>query len=332
VQAVDVKLYRSNRPSPVGLLGPGGACKGDCGRAGLTACAGLDDVSTLVVAVRLPDRVVDELPRPLRTYIEDSTQCAVPESGVLDFDACKAKKVVPLAITCVLFTQGINEMQSLANLWGSQGSWQEDINKESCDLILQYTEKRFVREEDPKCVCPPRSTLTPARARRRSEKAKKTRELTIFYMAKLRVAIKNAANVEKNYEILTTSADLVRFLNGVRICSCKSAKDRTAMSLTLEEARLLVTLHHITGQTLDTANIIREHGTRLINVNKNTGTPKYAFNMVGAAACARATHSRCPAGATQTPAGTVPPAHVRHRRVLPGQRHVAVRGAAQLRC
>jgi len=48
----------------------------------------------------------------------------------------------------------------------------------------------------------------------------------------------------------------------------QSAKDRTAMSLTLEESRLLCDLHHVTGQPVDLANIMREHGTRLINVNK----------------------------------------------------------------
>jgi len=245
LKTADVRLYRSSRACAAGTLSAGG----------------LDDACALVVAIRLPDKVVDELPRPLRSYVEDST-AYVPPEGVVDFEACKQRQIVPLSLTCVLFTQGINEMQSLANLWGSQGSWQEDINKESSELIYQFISRRFGDDSG-----------------ERSEQQEKTRQLTLMALAKLRRAMKNQANVEKNYEILTSSADLVRWLGGIRICSCKSAKDRTAMSLTLEEARLLFELHHVATQPMDLANIMREHGTRLVNVNKNTGVPKYAFNM-----------------------------------------------------
>jgi hypothetical protein len=46
-----------------------------------------------------------------------------------------------------------------------------------------------------------------------------------------------------------------------------------------EIARLLVGLHNVPIEDmLPMANVMREHGVRLINVYKNTGVPRYAFN------------------------------------------------------
>jgi hypothetical protein len=44
---------------------------------------------------------------------------------------------------------------------------------------------------------------------------------------------------KKEFEILAISADAVRLLGGGRITCCKSGKDRTGQSVTLECARLL---------------------------------------------------------------------------------------------
>jgi len=153
IQAVDVKLYKSNRPCP-SYFSPGG----------------LEEACAMVVAIRLPDKVVDELPRRMRTYIEDSTLYQVPDTGVVDFDECKQQRISPLTITCLLFTQGINEMQSLANLWGSQSSWQEDINRESSERIYQYISKRFGDEGGG-----------------RTQLQEKSRQHTLMGLAKLRL-------------------------------------------------------------------------------------------------------------------------------------------------
>ena len=39
----------------------------------------------------------------------------------------------------------------------------------------------------------------------------------------------------KHYRILLIAADIVRALGGARACNCKSGKDRTSMSVTLEQ-------------------------------------------------------------------------------------------------
>jgi hypothetical protein len=90
-------------------------------------------------------------------------------------------------------------------------------------------------------------------------------------------SIRNAGN-RKDVDVLNVSAAMIRRLNGGRVVFCKSGKDRTAMGVTLEQARLLVAYHGFgsaddcslstvesseESHLLSVANILREYGVRI---------------------------------------------------------------------
>jgi hypothetical protein len=99
----------------------------------------------------------------------------------------------------------------------------------------------------------------------------------------------------KHVDILASAACCVRMMKGGRGTNCKSAKDRTSMSVTLEQARLTYYNHikaHVPirddkttvkltpedKSVLFMANGQRRHGIRIQNAKKNVGKMKFAFN------------------------------------------------------
>ncbi|EDV99536.1 GH12405, partial [Drosophila grimshawi] len=88
------------------------------------------------------------------------------------------------------------------------------------------------------------------------------------------------ANVSKNVRILHLAEDACRLMGGLRFTSCKSAKDRTGMAVTLEQCRVLVREFHLPAKNVPYAlSTMRSEGTRMDNVFKNIGKHKYAFNL-----------------------------------------------------
>ncbi|KDO29118.1 hypothetical protein SPRG_06174 [Saprolegnia parasitica CBS 223.65] len=172
-----------------------------------------------------------------------------------------------ISVTAVLFTQGINEMQTLANAVGAQGiELQTRVNEKSLKALQKYLASL---------------TSTPG---------------LVHHCASLRLeplATLIGSTEKKNTRILLEASDNVRRMNGGRVTFCKSGKDRTAMSVTLDQARILgstwkqatvlmkeSTMEKEWLEIKPIANFMREYGVRIEVAKKNVGQARYSFNSL----------------------------------------------------
>ncbi|XP_050360803.1 inositol polyphosphate-4-phosphatase type I A [Nymphalis io] len=170
------------------------------------------------------------------------------------------KQHLSFTITAVFFNIGVNEKATLAEALG-ETTPQYHSNNDNLDRLYKYYHKyNKVFPADP---------LAPNRA---STRTKPLEEV----MENLRIAVHK--KVPKNVEVLHLAALATRLMNGIRYTSCKSAKDRTGMSVTLEQCTILASEYHLAENEMKKAlNIMRSEGCRRENTYKNIGIRKYAF-------------------------------------------------------
>jgi hypothetical protein len=208
-----------------------------------------------------------------------------------------------IAVVPVLFTLGVNEMQTLANAAGST-QLQTEVNRKGVEALLRYHEKLAAL------------TLVP---REVDDSSVGSEEGTAFSSPLLPDLLKRlGAAVEGESKdrdkdvsgVLLLSCHVARLMHGARTTSCKSAKDRTSVFHTLEVVRLSNPALVASGankrggggggggstllggkrggggeslspvEKLALESLRDLQGVRLRNAELNVGRPKYAFNQI----------------------------------------------------
>ncbi|XP_025160514.1 type I inositol 3,4-bisphosphate 4-phosphatase isoform X5 [Harpegnathos saltator] len=199
--------------------------------------------SALTVILPVPDTIYSLLP-------------LVPSS----------RQTLSFNVTPVFFNVGINEMASLAESLGTTKP-QEKSNMDNFDRLNEY----YLRFKKLNLPTEPASTRFVARSI--------LGHTLSDMMSNLKTCVQE--KVSKNVEILQLSSQICRRMRGLRFTSCKSAKDRTGMSITLEQVNILSSEYHLAEhEYMRALDCMRSEGCRRENTWKNISVRKYAFNSL----------------------------------------------------
>ncbi|XP_066249829.1 inositol polyphosphate-4-phosphatase type I A isoform X1 [Euwallacea similis] len=220
----------------------------------------IEDLRTvLFVLVRSPNPTAEPVPTPKVSGTRNSLTVTLPVPDTLH-SLLPARQSCSFHVTPVFFNVGINEMASIAENIGATKP-QERANIDNFDRLYEY----FLRYRK----------INPLR---QSENSANARPL-VQLMNELRIEVHGGK--AKNVDVLRLSAQICRYMKGVRFTSCKSAKDRTGMSVTLEQCRILSEEYHLAEHEFQKAlDCMRSEGCRRENTMKNIGSRKYAFNSM----------------------------------------------------
>ncbi|GAA57094.1 inositol polyphosphate-4-phosphatase [Clonorchis sinensis] len=171
----------------------------------------------------------------------------------------QARGRVRIRIHPVSFLVGINEQQSIAEKF-DKTAVQQAINNQGYECLKAYF-GRYTKHYG----APPR---TPSN------------QDVCDLLANIHHLVDPPVR-SKPIEILEYASEITQAFGGIRFTSCKSAKDRTGMSVTLEQIRWLKNAEGMHEGHFQTAlQCLRQTGLRVDNVMKNTGGRKYAFNRL----------------------------------------------------
>lgn len=146
----------------------------------------------------------------------------VPESVMA---ILATKEPITFKVTPVFFNIGINEKATLAETLGFTKD-QHKSNLDNFDRLRQY----FYRYK--------KLPLNGGESRR-----DQNIDGVSLVLGKMEESLRQ--NSMKNIRVLHFAEDIARAMHGLRFTSCKSAKDRTAMAVTLEQCRILQDEFHL---------------------------------------------------------------------------------------
>lgn len=227
--------------------------EGDNSCLGVSEARAENGATRLVIRLGLRADCYDALPRRIRRRIGDGAEHVL------------------VGVTTVLFTQGVNEQQSMANKIGSSDvRLQDAINRENLQTMGLFRERLEATRGDAGPWQHDEPNWDDLQALEEN----------------LQAQVATGANLgEKHVGILLSAESLVRGLGGGRMTHCKSGKDRTGMSITLEETRALEDFlseqkYQLAQPKAQVIGTLRSYGVRRENVRLNTGQDRYAFNQV----------------------------------------------------
>lgn len=217
---------------------------------------------SLVVYLPVPDYVYSMLP---------------PSNG----QSPLSRDQITFKVTPVFFNIGINEMATLAESLGYCKE-QHRSNFDNFDRLkryhIMYKKVPFPEPKSADASPVSKSCFIQVQPSTSIKDNIIPEQVIINMLDKMEELLR--VNSSKNVKILHVAEDITRAVSGIRVTSCKSAKDRTAMAVTLEQTRILQQEFHLpNGNLQNVLDVIRSEGTRLDNTMKNIGRRKFAFNL-----------------------------------------------------
>ncbi|XP_049819247.1 inositol polyphosphate-4-phosphatase type I A isoform X2 [Aethina tumida] len=224
----------------------------------------VEDLRTvLFTIVRCP---ADPQPTPKVTGSRNSLTVTLPVPDTF-YHLIPTRQTLSFHVTPVYFNIGLNEMATIAESIGATRP-QERSNIDNYERLNEY----YLRY---KKLNIPEVGLNNGRTSSCPPQIKPLGELIVD----LKESVHSGKS--KNVEILHLAAQICRQMKGMRFTSCKSAKDRTGMSVTLEECQILADEYHLAEHEFQKAlDCLRSEGCRRENTMKNTNVKKYAFNSL----------------------------------------------------
>ncbi|XP_062509512.1 inositol polyphosphate-4-phosphatase type I A-like [Corticium candelabrum] len=167
----------------------------------------------------------------------------------------------PISVIPVLLSQAVIPQQLTDVTSVGSSSLQDEINSEGLSVLLQYFEDY-------------RKALGGTSAHV---------SLEIPALAEMigRLQASFQTQKSKNVDFLNRAEQVCQRINGARLTSCKSAKDRTGMAVTYEMCLMLGSQYDLHPDNFQQVlNAVRSRGTRLENCYKNLGVRKYNFSSL----------------------------------------------------